>query len=68
MQMWHYHAHLLWEPCFQIFGRLANEYAVDMFSRDLECRLHYIRQNQQWIWREDAELMGLSDVVLPQLG
>lgn len=33
-----------------------------MFSRDLECQLHYIQQNQQRIRREDAELMGLSDV------
>ncbi len=34
-QMWHYHAHLLREPRFQIFGCLTNEYLVDMFSRDL---------------------------------
>jgi len=36
-QMWHYCARLLREPCFRIFGRLTNEYLVDMFSRDLEC-------------------------------
>jgi len=61
-QMWHYRARLLRESRFEIFRRLANEYAVDMFSRDLECRLNYIRQNQQRIRREDAELMGASDV------
>ena len=61
-QMWHYCACLLWEQRFQIFRHLANEYAVDMFSRNLECKLNYIRQNQQRIHREDAELMGLEDV------
>ena len=61
-QMWHCRACLLRESCFQIFGRLANEYAVDMFSCDLECCLHYIRQNQQCIQMEDAELMGSIDM------
>lgn len=36
----------LWEPCFQIFGCLVNEYIVDMFSYDLESWLTYIRFNQ----------------------
>lgn len=45
-QMWHYRARLLREPRFQIFGRLTNEYIVDMFTRDLETRLNYIRANQ----------------------
>jgi hypothetical protein len=58
-QMWHYRARLLREPRFQIFGRLTNEYIVDMFSRDLESRLAYIRSNQERIRREDATLMGL---------
>ena len=44
--MWHYRAQILREERFQIFGRLTNEYIVDMFSRDLECRLNYIRSNQ----------------------
>jgi hypothetical protein len=31
-QLWHYRAHLLCEKCFRLFGRLTNEYLVDMFS------------------------------------
>ena len=61
MQMWFYRARLLREPRFQIFGRLANEYMVDMFSRDLECRLAYIRANQRRICQEEATLHGLND-------
>ena len=61
MQMWFYRAQLLREPRFQIFGRLANEYMVDMFSRDLECRLAYIRANQRRICQEEATLHGLND-------
>lgn len=61
-QMWYYRARLLREHRFRIFGQLANEYAVDMFTRDLECRLNYIRQNQQRIRREDADLMGYSQL------
>ena len=61
-QIWHYRARLLREPRFNIFGRLTNEYIVDMFSRNLEARLHYIRQNQDRLRREDAELMGVDDV------
>lgn len=34
-QMWHYRARLLREPRFQIFGRLANEYIVNMWTRNL---------------------------------
>lgn len=45
-QMWHYRARLLREERFSIFGRLTNEYLVDMFTRDLETRLNYIRMNQ----------------------
>ena len=60
--MWHYCVRLLHEPRFTIFGWLTNEYLMDMFSRDLETRLHYIRNNQQRIRREDSELMGLPDV------
>src|SRR6201996_1391211 len=64
-QMWHYRARLLREPRFQIFGRLANEYIVDMFSRDLESRLTYIRNNQQQVRQNDAALMGTEDVLEP---
>jgi hypothetical protein len=62
-QMWHYRARLLREPRFQIFGRLTNEYLVDMFSRDLESRLAYIRVNQQQLRQNDAALMGSADTV-----
>ena len=31
-QLWHYRIHLLREECFHLFGRLTNEYLVDMFS------------------------------------
>lgn len=61
-QMWHYRARLLREPRFQIFGRLANEYAVDMFTRSIECRLNYIHANQRRLQQEDAELMGVDHV------
>ncbi|KIJ64991.1 hypothetical protein HYDPIDRAFT_27728 [Hydnomerulius pinastri MD-312] len=61
-QIWHYRARLLREPRFQIFGRLVNEYVVDMFSRNLESRLNFIRDNQKRIRQEDAELMGEAEV------
>lgn len=64
-QMWHYRARLLREPRFQIFGRLANEYIVDMFSRDLESRLAYIRTNQVRLRQNDAALMGADDLLEP---
>jgi hypothetical protein len=57
-QIWHYRARLLREDRFHIFGRLTNEYAVDMFTRELDCRLHYVRTNIDRIRREEAELMG----------
>jgi hypothetical protein len=63
-QIWHYRARLLREPRFHVFGCLTNEYVVDMFSRDLECRLHYIKTNQVRIQAEEEEnaLMGLEDI------
>ncbi|CDO71194.1 hypothetical protein BN946_scf184845.g64 [Trametes cinnabarina] len=61
-QIWFYRARLLREERFAIFGRLTNEYVVDMFSRNLEARLHYIRSNQQRIRQDDAEQMGLGAV------
>jgi hypothetical protein len=41
-QIWFYRQRLLRECRFHIFGRLANEYIVDMFTRNLETRLNYI--------------------------
>ena len=61
-QIWFYRGRLLREPRFAIFGRLTNEYVVDMFSRNLEARLKYIRDNQRRIQQEDAELMGTETV------
>jgi hypothetical protein len=59
-QIWLYRARLLREPRFHIFGRLTNEYVVDMFTRELECRLRYIRSNQSRLrsLEHDAALMG----------
>jgi hypothetical protein len=31
-QLWHYRAHLLCEECFRFFGRLTNEYLINMFT------------------------------------
>jgi hypothetical protein len=47
-----------------VFSHLTNEYVVDMFSRDLECSLHYIKTNQARIQAEEEEnaLMGLEDI------
>ncbi|KIO23674.1 hypothetical protein M407DRAFT_77834 [Tulasnella calospora MUT 4182] len=56
-QIWYYRRRILGDPRFSIFGRLTSEYVVDMFSRNLETRLHYIRQNQERLRREDAILM-----------
>ena len=61
-QIMHYRAHLLREPRFKIFGRLTNEYAIDMFTRNLETRLNYIRANQKRLHEEDAALMGVTHV------
>ena len=63
-QIWHYRARLLREPRFEIFGRLANEYIVDMFTRELDARLTYIRTNQERLrtQEQDAALMGHEDV------
>lgn len=61
-QIMHYRARVLREPRFQIFGRLTNEYLVDMFSRNLETRLNYIRINQNRLRQEDASLMGVPFV------
>jgi len=60
-QMWWYRSRLLREERFQIFGRLANEYICDMFTRNIETRLNYIRANQSRIREEDAVLMGYNE-------
>ena len=61
-QMWFYRSRLLREPRFSVFGRLTNEYIVDMFTRNLETRLNYIRMNQKRLREEDARLMGVDDM------
>ena len=58
-QIMHYRVRILRDPRFQIFGRLTNEYLVDMFSRSLETRLNYIRTNQKRLRQEDASLMDV---------
>jgi len=63
-QIWHYRARLLRDPRFSIFGQLANEYIVDMFTRELDSRLSYIRSNQERLraQEQDAALMGHKEV------
>jgi hypothetical protein len=61
-QIMHYRARMLREPRFQIFGRLTNEYVIDMFTRNLETRLNYIRANQKRLRAEDATLMDVSQI------
>lgn len=67
-QMWTYRARLLREPRFRQFGRLTNEYVVDMWTRELECRLAYIRTNLVRRNREDAELMGDDAMEVDETG
>ncbi|TFY77073.1 hypothetical protein EWM64_g6940 [Hericium alpestre] len=57
-QIWLYRGYFLREERFLRFGRLAQEYAVDMFSRVQESRLSYIYANQKRLRKEEAELMG----------
>lgn len=61
-QMWHHRLRLLHEPRFEQFGRLTNEFLVDMFSRNIESRLYYIGMNLQRQQQEDAHLMGQAYV------
>lgn len=60
-QIWYYRRRILGNSRFPAFGRFTNEYLVDMFSRNLETRLYYIRQNQERLCREDAMLMDNAD-------
>ena len=55
---WHIRGMLLHEARFKIFGYLANEYAVDMFSRVLDQRLNLIKSAQLKFAADDAALMG----------
>lgn len=59
-QMWYYRIRLLREKRFHVFGRLANEYIVDMWTRDLETRLYYFKLNAERRHLQDAELMGVN--------
>ena len=59
-QMWYYRIMLLREERFQIFGRLTNEYIVDMWTREIESRIYYYRMNEERRLQQDAELMGLD--------
>ena len=63
-QIWHYRAWLLREPRFSIFGRLTNEYVVDMFSRELDSCLNYIRSNRERLCtqEQDTALMGHEEL------
>ena len=61
-QIMHYRGRVLRKSRFQIFGRLTNEYLVDMFSRNLDTWLNYIRINQKRLRQEDASLMDVPYV------
>jgi len=58
-------------PGTQVFdlGRLANEYAIDMFSRELDARLSYIRSNQEHLraQEQDAALMDMRISKIPRI-
>ena len=62
-QMWHYHSYPLHNNQFQVFGCLTNEYIVNMFSQNLKLCLYYICQNQERLRQEDAELMGVDNIM-----
>jgi hypothetical protein len=55
---------LLTEPRIQILGRLACEYAMDMFSRTEEERLHYLKsgRRQQATGMDEAADPGAPDL------
>lgn len=61
-QLWHYRLRLLHDPRFEIFGQLTNEYLCDMFTRNIETRLSFIRKSQMDNHRRDADLMGTESV------
>lgn len=57
-QIWYYRIRMLREERFSLYGRLANEYLVDMWTREIESRLHYAKMNQERRLQQDLELMG----------
>ena len=57
-QIWYYRIMMLREERFSLYGRLANEYLVDMWTREIETRLYYARMNQERRQQQDMELMG----------
>lgn len=63
-QIWYYRRRLLQDERFQLFGRLTNEYLVDMFSRNLELRLQYIERNQRRIRAHEAQQRRAPDAEL----
>jgi hypothetical protein len=48
MQIWWYPTRILQEPWFHLFGRLFNEYIVDMYSRVEDEQLNYIRLGRKY--------------------
>src|SRR5882762_397196 len=58
----HYRGRVLCESRFQIFGRLTNEYLLDMFGCNLDTQLNYICINQKHLRQEDASLMDVPYV------
>ena len=62
--MWYYRIMVLREERFETFGRLTNEYLVDMWTCELETRLYYYKMNHERRVEQDAELMGVSSTDL----
>ena len=57
-QIWYYRMLMLREERFSIFGRLANEYIVDMWTREIETWLYYYKMNSERRLEQDRELMA----------
>lgn len=68
-QLLYYRTCVLCDARFQILGHLTSEYLVDMFTRDLECCLNYIHQNQNCIREGECNATGdtpcIGTVYLP---
>ena len=62
-----YKMRLLTEPRFQTFGRLANEYLIDMFSRVEEERLQYIRSSHSFQLKQLEEQREEAFILDPDL-
>jgi hypothetical protein len=65
-QIMYYRMHFLQEQHFRLFEKLANEYAVNMLTCDLETRLNYIHANQRWLCEANAKLMNQPFVTVSQ--